>query len=336
MRTSMLPAFALLALGAVAFGSEPAPPSLVGRAAPPLEGVRFGAGPEGAGLRPERHRGRVLVVCGFEDSDPGPQAGRTLLRELARAYGRDPGVALVALHATTAGRPPPADLPAEVPVGVAGPGATLGAYGREPLPCLVVVDREGVVRSHGPARGLADARVAVESVRALGAPANALIGQAFGATDALRGLPADADASGAPALTLYRWWTNACGHCSASLPALARLERRYGARGLRLVAVYHPKGRNLRDEDARAYAARLGVGGVVAFDDRWTKFRDLQARGSLRTATSISVLVDAQGVIRWVHPGPRIHESPDGRPAGPAADLAALDALLDRALPPAR
>ena len=158
--------------------------------------------------------------------------------------------------------------------------------------------------------------------------AHPLVGRPFGALDALRGDGAE----GRPAplatrpLTLLRWWTNGCPHCAASLPAIAALDAKYRARGLRVVAVYHPKGAPLADPAARETARSLGFTGEVAFDDRWTKYADLRDRGDLRAATSISLLVDAAGTIRWVHPGPRLEPG--------SADVAALDALLDRTLPP--
>ena len=104
-----------------------------------------------------------------------------------------------------------------------------------------------------------------------------------------------------------------------------RLEERYRARGLRLVGVYHPKGAALGDAAARDYARGLGFTGALAFDDRWTKYVELRDRGGLDRATSISILVDAAGVVRWVHPGPRIE-------AG-SADIADLEAFLERSLP---
>jgi hypothetical protein len=154
-------------------------------------------------------------------------------------------------------------------------------------------------------------------------PANPLIGQPLGSLAALRWLTPD----GRPfsltdqRLTLLRWWTNDCAHCVVSVPVLAGLEQRYRARGLQMVGVYHPKGARLTDAQARDYVERLGFRGTVAFDDRWTKYQELRERGGLRQATSISVLVDAQGIVRWVHPGPRI-------PPG-SADLATLDAVVD-------
>jgi len=160
-----------------------------------------------------------------------------------------------------------------------------------------------------------------------GGAVNPLVGQSFGSIGGLRWLtPEGAPVSlAAQRLTLFRWWTNGCPHCTGSVPTLARLEERYRARGLRLVGVYHPKGAPLGDAAARDYARGLGFTGALAFDDRWAKYVELRDRGGLDRATSISVLVDGDGVVRWVHPGPRIE-------AG-SADLAALEAFLERSLP---
>ena len=154
-------------------------------------------------------------------------------------------------------------------------------------------------------------------------PANPLLGQPLGSLAALRWLTPDGRpfALADQRLTLFRWWTNECAHCQVSVPPLADLEQRYRARGLRMVAVYHPKGARLGDAQAKAYAQRLGFDGTLAFDDAWTKYKELRDRGGLRPATSISVLVDADGIVRWVHPGPRI------RPG--SAELATLDAVVD-------
>jgi hypothetical protein len=157
--------------------------------------------------------------------------------------------------------------------------------------------------------------------------ANPIVGTPFGSTEMLRWRTPEGGpvSPSAQRLTLFRWWTNACPFCTGSVPALARLEDRYRARGLRMVAVYHPKNVPLDDAAAQAYARRLGFSGALAFDDRWTKYVELRDRGSLYAATSISVLVDEKGIVRWVHPGPQIDA---GSP-----DLAALDALVDRLLP---
>jgi hypothetical protein len=185
------------------------------------------------------------------------------------------------------------------------------------------VDRGGFVRSEGPPRDARRLSREVESLRAVPGAANALVGRPFGDAPVLRTSDGRPFSFAGRPLTLLRWWTNACPHCTVSLPPLAGVEARHAA--LRLVAVYHPKGARLGDDAARAYAARLGVRGEVVFDDRWAKYRELRERGALVAATSVSVLVDEDGIVRWVHPGPRI--------VAGSPDLAALDALVARLTP---
>ena len=135
-------------------------------------------------------------------------------------------------------------------------------------------------------------------------------------------------------LTLLRWWTVGCPFCRDSLPALGELQRRYGSRGLGLVAVFHRKGpADPGDDELRHYLAGLRCGAALARDDDWTVLRPLLARGRLDQATSISVLVDQDGIVQWVQGGPRLHPSQDPEQAAADADFQALERLLDRRLP---
>src|SRR5258708_36221024 len=42
-------------------------------------------------------------------------------------------------------------------------------------------------------------------------------------------------------VVLQRWWTQSCPVCTATAPALYKLDAEYGARGLQIIAIYHPK-----------------------------------------------------------------------------------------------
>ena len=55
-------------------------------------------------------------------------------------------------------------------------------------------------------------------------------------------------------------------------------------------------------------------------------------RAGFTRATSVSFLVDAEGVVRWAHAGPRVHASADPRHVGPDADLRGLEATVDALL----
>ena len=195
---------------------------------------------------------------------------------------------------------------------------------------LLLVEGEGHTWSGGPKGVISRAILEFFLAHPRDEPKSAtLVGTPFGSMDALRWLTPEGRpvSLAAQRLTLFRWWTNQCSFCTGSVPALAQLEARHRARGLRMVAVYHPKTAPLGDAEAREYARGLGFAGAIAFDDRWTKNVELRARGGLGSVTSISVLVDAEGTVRWVHPGPRLE-------AG-SADLASLEALIDRLLPAA-
>lgn len=139
----------------------------------------------------------------------------------------------------------------------------------------------------------------------------------------------------APA-TLLRWWTDTCPWCEASLPALEELRARFEPRGLRTVAVYHPKPPRAVAADAvRDLAAERGYRGPLARDLHWDVLREFWLDTGPRPATSASFLLDGTGRIRFVHPGPVFFPSDDpehGREDADFADLVrAVEALLEEA-----
>jgi thiol-disulfide isomerase/thioredoxin len=104
-------------------------------------------------------------------------------------------------------------------------------------------------------------------------------------------------------VTLYRWWTNECPFCKATLPGLEKFRQKYGEKGLKIVAVYHPKPpRQVQDSLILKAASNIGYHGAIAVDPNWSQLKKTYPGN--RGATSISVLVDKDGIIRFVHPGP--------------------------------
>jgi thiol-disulfide isomerase/thioredoxin len=105
-------------------------------------------------------------------------------------------------------------------------------------------------------------------------------------------------------VTLYRWWTDECPFCAATLPAIEGLRKKYEPQGLAVVAVYHPKPpRAVSDEAVREAAKKIGYHGLIAVDEDWAVLRKVWLDTGRRSATSVSFLVDGEGVIRFVHPG---------------------------------
>jgi len=137
----------------------------------------------------------------------------------------------------------------------------------------------------------------------------------------------------AGSVTLYRWWTDTCPFCAASLPAIERLRQRYGQQGLQVVGVYHPKPpRPVKDEAVLAAAKRIGYTGPIAVDPLWTELRRLWLSTGDRDATSVSFLVDREGTIRYVHPGPDFFPSTDPADARQDADYRDVERAIQSLL----
>jgi peroxiredoxin len=109
-------------------------------------------------------------------------------------------------------------------------------------------------------------------------------------------------------VVLVRWWTAGCPFCSASAPALRSFHRTYGKRGLEVIGFYHHKEDTPFDPEVyEATAREYGFSFPIAFDPDWRDFhqwmRDRNGKPVDTGWTSVTFLVDKQGVVRHVHPG---------------------------------
>jgi thiol-disulfide isomerase/thioredoxin len=129
---------------------------------------------------------------------------------------------------------------------------------------------------------------------------------------------------------LVRFWTDTCPYCRASLPSLDRLRREHGPQGLVTVGVYHPKPPRIVPDAVVAEAARaLGFEGPVALDPDWAALRAIWLDGpEPRDATSASFLLDGEGRVAFVHPGPEFHAEPTAGHETCVQDYDALDAAI--------
>jgi len=132
-------------------------------------------------------------------------------------------------------------------------------------------------------------------------------------------------AIGPGAVTMYRWWTNTCPYCESSLPAVETLRKDFAKRGLAVVAVYHPKPpREVSDATIQKSAEAIGYAGPIAVDLDWSVLKKFWLSTGRRSATSVTFLVDAKGVIRYIHPGPDFFPSDKPEDAQQNADYATL------------
>jgi len=106
-------------------------------------------------------------------------------------------------------------------------------------------------------------------------------------------------------VVLVRWWTAPhCPYCRASAAALSEFHERYEEAGLVVVGLYHHKSsRPLRDGDVERYAGILGFEFPIALDPGWKTLRRWWLDRTDGSFTSVSFLLDRNGVVRAIHPG---------------------------------
>lgn len=128
-------------------------------------------------------------------------------------------------------------------------------------------------------------------------------------------------------VVLVRWFMSPdCPLCSATAPSLNLLDERYRERGLVVLGFYHHKDKvPLTPELVKGYLEHYKFRFPVAIDPDW-KTLDRWWLDVERGYTSVSFLIDRQGVIRFIHPG--------GKYAPGSADLAEIERQIEALLAP--
>ena len=106
-------------------------------------------------------------------------------------------------------------------------------------------------------------------------------------------------------VVLVRWWTGGgCPYCIATAPALNEFHDKYGSKGLVVIGFYHHKADGtLSPAMVRDYTKSFRFEFPVAIDPGWQTLKKWWLTGKKRQWTSVSFLIDRQGVIRHIHPG---------------------------------
>ena len=127
-------------------------------------------------------------------------------------------------------------------------------------------------------------------------------------------------------VVFVRWFMGpSCPFCSGTAPTLRTLHERYGEQGLAVIGMYHHKEETPLDpEQVAGWVKHYGYTFPVAIDKDWATLEKWWLQGKERSFTSVSFLLDKQGVVRRVHLGGKI--APDG------PELAAITADVERLL----
>ena len=126
-------------------------------------------------------------------------------------------------------------------------------------------------------------------------------------------------------VVLVRWWTEGCPFCSATAPSLNEFYDQFHSHGLEVIGLYHHKSDEpLKVERVHSCARQLGFKFPVAIDYDWWTLKRWWLNNSSVAWTSVSFLIDRQGIIRHIHPG--------GQYVRGDADYQALKAKIEQLL----
>ena len=95
------------------------------------------------------------------------------------------------------------------------------------------------------------------------------------------------------------FWASWCGPCKQSFPWMNEMQRKYGERGLRIVAINV----DAKRVDADRFLAANAADFLLAFDGKGESAKRLAVK-----AMPTSVLVGADGKVLYVHRGFRLEE----------------------------
>jgi thiol-disulfide isomerase/thioredoxin len=130
-------------------------------------------------------------------------------------------------------------------------------------------------------------------------------------------------------VVLVRFWTDGCKFCSSTAPSLKALDGKHRDAGLVVIGVHHPKA---KDSDPAKGLRELGFQFPVATDKDWSTVKGWGVGTTFKSWTSITFLVDREGVIRFVHDGGEWHtgggKGHERCNAGHDALVATLEKLL--------
>ena len=111
-------------------------------------------------------------------------------------------------------------------------------------------------------------------------------------------------------VVLIRFWLVDCPYCTNTAPALVELYNKYNDKGFIVIGIHHPKSKRTRDNKlVKRRAEKFGFSFPIAQDLNWNTINSYWLGDKKRSFTSSSILIDREGIIRFVHDGGQFYRS---------------------------
>jgi len=105
-------------------------------------------------------------------------------------------------------------------------------------------------------------------------------------------------------VVLVRFWTDTCPYCARTAPVLNQLQSEYASRGFQVIGIFHPKPpQNVPSARVQKAVERFGFVFPIGVDAEWKTLKNWWLDAGKHRWTSVSFLLDRQGMIRHIHPG---------------------------------
>ncbi|MCH9023970.1 MAG: TlpA family protein disulfide reductase [candidate division Zixibacteria bacterium] len=283
------------------------------------------------------YQGKVIYLYCFQSWCPGcHKYGFPTLQKLIAAYEDNKNVSFVAVQTTFEGyhtntfesaKRTAKQYELNIPIGHSGTAGKRSQLMRDyrtgGTPWTVIIDQKGVVQYNDFHIKVAQATDLIDNIledttmeqidltMPLSRDGRDMIGKKFDISE-LQFPDTESPLELKGKVSLIRWWTDTCPFCSASLPAIEQLVNQIDDDAFQTLAVYHPKPpRAVETKDILSTARTLGYTGSVAIDINWKVLDKNYLSLADRPATSVSFILDKQGIVRFVHPGPEFQKSDD-------------------------
>ncbi|MDA2921290.1 redoxin domain-containing protein [Desulfobacterota bacterium AH_259_B03_O07] len=120
-------------------------------------------------------------------------------------------------------------------------------------------------------------------------------------------------------VVLIRFWLVDCPFCTRSAPSLVELYDKYKQDGFIVIGIHHPKSDKTKNADVVIKQAKIfGFEFPIAQDNDWNVLNSYWLNGKKRSYTSVSFLMDEEGIIRSIHDGGEFFKSDENLKANSA------------------
>lgn len=136
-------------------------------------------------------------------------------------------------------------------------------------------------------------------------------------------------------VVFVHFWSNEGESASHTLPAIQQLSDEFDGKPVTFVGLYHSKGTVLDRpwQEAVDEAAKYGVAFPIAYDRQWKTISNWWLDYFRYVPTEASFVIDPEGKLAYVHPGPEFHLSDDPLYRQATRDYLTIRAAIQKSLP---